>query len=277
MVDRVVTEPVAVAKERETRVLETLSLLIPFDLEGERKIRYGKCGDGSYVLIDRCRPDQDVVSFGIGPSIEFETDMASRGHKVFMFDHTVDALPNQHPGFVWTREGICAGNAPTNNLRSLQAHLERLALKSESLILKIDVEGAEWEIFAEMPEEVLTRFEQIAFEAHELQRIQEADFSSLVKRALCKLRKYFTLCHVHANNFGYVKILDNIPVVDTLELTYIRNGLCNARSSATLYPTDCDTPNFPELPEIRLWFYPFMPGSQRMGIDSGDLATPSVA
>ena len=249
---------------RERRVLRALSHLMPFDLVDERKLLCGAPGDGSYVLVDRCRPDQNVVSFGVGPSIPFEIALAERGHRVFMFDHTIDELPAIHERCVWIKEGISALPGQEPLLRSLDDHLRRIAPSIEPAILKIDVEGVEWEIFAEMPAETMAGFEQIAFEAHNLQNLGEPQFNELVCRALSRLSERFTLCHVHANNFGYIHLIENLPVADTLELTYIRSDLVQRLPSATFYPTIHDTPNFPELPELRLWFYPFMPISDKI-------------
>jgi hypothetical protein len=39
--------------------------------------------------------------------------MAERGHRVFMFDHTIDALPADHERFAWIRQGL--GSAPNSN------------------------------------------------------------------------------------------------------------------------------------------------------------------
>jgi hypothetical protein len=112
MATRVVTEPAWVGIKRQQMVFETLRLLIPFDLPHERKARIGGRGDGSYVLVDRLLKIQPVLSFGIGPSVQFELDMAVRGHDVLMFDHTVDKVPAEHQRFRWFREGIGSHSAP---------------------------------------------------------------------------------------------------------------------------------------------------------------------
>ncbi len=52
----------------------------------------------------------------------------------------------------------------------------------------------------------------------------------------------------------------SIPVAETLELTYVRSDLVTALPSKTVYPTEIDLPNYRTLTELRLWFYPFLPG-----------------
>ena len=258
---RAVEEPVVVGLKRRRLVFDALSLLVPFDLPRERKVRIGEPGDGSYVMVDRLRASQPVMSFGVGPSVEFEMEMAERGHSVFMFDHTIDSLPATHPRFAWFREGITGGPRPEKGLFTLAEHMDKLPSDSQP-ILKLDVEGAEWAVLDEAPTGSLARFEQIALEVHFLYRFEEPLFNAKVQRALRKISSAFTLCHVHANNFSPIRIVAGFPVPEALELTYIRSDLVTRMPSTTLYPTSIDRPNFPQFPDHLLWFFPFLPGSE---------------
>ncbi len=252
------------ADQEIRRALETLALLVPWDLPDHGKVLFGSAGDGAYVLVDICRPTQVILSFGIGPTVNFDWAMAERGHRIIMFDHTIEALPAEHQNFNWIRTGLAASSGSDPALATLEEHLAGLALGTDSPILKIDIEGTEWEVFAALPPHLLRRFEQITFEAHALDRIGELEFSSLVQRGLNNLNAQFTLVHVHANNFGGVCILaDSVPVPYALELTYIRSDLVRRVVSNTFYPTPIDRPNFHILPEVNLWFYPFLPGSEK--------------
>jgi hypothetical protein len=262
------TIPIGYASDSDARastVIAALRLLVPWDLEGQRKVLLGAPGDGSYVLVDRCRPSQAVLSFGIGPTVSFDLAMAERGHRIFMFDHTIDAVPAQHERFTWIRTGLASVSGQSPELATLEEHLARLDLGPDDPILKIDIEGDEWDVFAGLPAAVLRRFEQITFEAHSLSELEKPEFSARVQTALRNLSAHFTLCHVHANNFGTIAVLaDSLPVPEAMELTYIRSDLTRAVRSTTFYPTPYDAPNFPQLPELKLWFYPFMPGSAEM-------------
>jgi Flp pilus assembly protein TadD len=269
---RAVVEPVLVGLKRRRLVFDALSLLRPFDLPEERKVHIGTPGDGSYVMVDRLRASQPVMSFGVGPSVEFETEMAERGHSVFLFDHTIDSLPATHPRFTWFREGITGGQRPEKGLFTLAEHMDKLPSGSQP-IFKIDVEGAEWAVLDEVSTDLLTRFEQIALEAHFLYRFEEPLFNARVQRGLRKLASHFTLCHVHANNFSPIRIVGGFPLPEALELTYIRSDLVRRTPSTTLYPTSIDRPNFPQFPDHLLWFFPFLPGSEAVqppAEDAGD-------
>lgn len=256
---RPVTEPLHAGIARQRAVIETLALLAPSDLPGERKIRIGGPGDGGYVLVDRLRPAQTVMSFGIGPSVTFDLDLAERGHAVLLFDHTIPALPAHHPRFTWFPEGVAGVADRARSLATLADHMARLPPGGEAPLLKMDVEGAEWEVLAETPLALLTRFEQIVIELHGLERLGEPMFRGLAHKVLAALSSAFTLCHVHANNFGAIRMVADFPVPETLEVTYLRRDLARTAPSRTFYPTPLDTGNCLDWPDLPLWFYPFMP------------------
>jgi hypothetical protein len=263
MADRPMTEPLESGIARQRGVFEALSLLTPYDLPAERKIRIGGPGDGGYVMVDRLRPAQAVMSFGVGPSVAFDQDLASRGHAVLLFDHTIAALPAEHAGFTWYAEGVAGAADPARRLYTLADHMAKLPHGGEAPILKMDVEGAEWEVLTETSMGLLRRFEQIVLELHELPRLEERRFRSMAWKALATMSSSFTLCHVHANNFGAIRMVCGFPIPETLEVTYIRSDLVAPAPSMTFYPTPLDTGNSLAWPDYPLWFYPFVPGAAK--------------
>src|SRR5205814_9641505 len=90
----------------------------------------------------------------------------------------------------------------------------------------------------------------------------EAGFNALARRVFAALARDFTLCHVHANNFCTVRVLAGcFPMPETLELSYVKSSLVKRTPSRTVYPTAIDAPNYHQLPELALWHFPFLPGS----------------
>jgi Methyltransferase FkbM domain len=245
-------------------VFDALRLLIPRDVPGVGKIRLGGVGDGGYVLLDRLDPAQTVMSFGVGPTVTFDADMAERGHSVLLFDHTVDALPQEHPRFRWFRQGIAGVTDPAADLFTLAEHMDKLAPGAVDPILKIDVEGAEWEAFGEAPAHLLRRFAQITVEFHALEFLEKPDFNATAMRALAALAQDFAPVHVHANNWGGIGYVGGLPLPTTIEVTYARRDLFRTAPSRTFYPTPLDTPNCDARPDFALWFYPFHPGAEML-------------
>ncbi len=242
-------------------VFDILSLLIPRDVPGCAKIRIGGPGDGGYVLLDRLAPHQIVMSFGVGPTVTFDVDLAERGHMILLFDHTVEGLPQQHPNLHWHRRGLCGETDRAADLATLAEHMALLPHDTIDPILKIDVEGAEWTALAEADPADLRRFAQITLELHDLFRLREPDFRVRAARMLARLAADFALVHVHANNWGEIGDIGGFRMADTLELTYARRDLFPTAPSRTAYPTPLDTPNCDFRPDIALDFWPFQPGA----------------
>ena len=242
-------------------VLGTLSLLTPWDVIGCGKLRIGGNSDGGYVLLDRLRPEQPVLSYGVGLDSSFDFDLARRGHPVFMFDHTVDGPPAaMPPGALFTREGVAASADPEKRLDTVESHLRRHALLGRrDVILKMDVEGSEWQVLSVLPEALLDVFEQIVFEFHWLNGLGREDFAAMVRQTLRRLNTHFTLCHVHANNYADLRLVEGVVVPPVLEATYVRSELITRKPNRTLYPTEYDRPNKPDKKDMVLSIYPFMP------------------
>src|ERR1700683_880951 len=160
---RTILEPASVCTERQRMVFDTLSFLKPFDLVDAAKIRVGGAGDGSYVIVDDTSSRLPVMSFGVGPSVDFEIGMAERGHDVLLFDHTIDALPGVHSRFTWFKEGVAGVSAAEQRLFTLAEHMNKLPRECGGSVLKLDVEGEEWNVFEGVTPETLLRFHQIVF------------------------------------------------------------------------------------------------------------------
>jgi len=237
-------------------IFEMLTLLTPYDID-KPKTRIGTKRDGGYVLADDFH-GQTILSYGIATEISFEMEMAQRGHRIFMFDHTVEALPAMHSNFRFFKEGIAATSDPGRSLFSLQDHMQRHDVREKHMVLKMDVEGAEWSALNSSSPEVLAHFDQIVMEVHNLTRVADQALLRLVGDVLAKLNEQFTLFHVHANNVREVAVVEGFVVPDLLEVSYVRTSTVKRQRSRTVYPTDLDYPNVRGC-DIPMLFYPFLP------------------
>lgn len=245
-------------------VQQALRLLAPRELVGVAKRRIGGADDGGYVLADLLTPDQPVLSLGVGPDISFDLQLAEEGHAIVLFDHTVDALPVQHPGFTWHRLGVTGTPNSNPNLRTLAELITRLPHTVADPILKMDVEGAEWDTLANTDVATLRQFAQITLELHDLLRLEEPAFNTTAQRGLRSLTAAFEVIHVHANNCGHCGYVGGFPCPDTLEITLIRRDLAATRANGTWYPTELDRSNWRGGVDIKLWHFPFAPGSETL-------------
>lgn len=101
-------------------------------------------------------------------------------------------------------------------------------LNETNLILKIDVEGAEWDVLKDIDSNTLESFSQIAIEMHWLDNA-----SRLNEYVKCfkKLSKTHQLVHVHSNNsVGYV-IACNRIIPSVIECLLVRWAGCSFKKS----------------------------------------------
>jgi hypothetical protein len=240
---------------RTRQIRELYDLVRPLGLPGLRKIRIGNAhGDGGYVMVDDFDGITAALSLGIGLDISWDLQMAGMGVEIHQFDHTVEppAEVAGNPLLHFNRCGIAGSNDPASRMRTIGDILASdLAGHPGDLILKIDIDGHEWEVFEAMPDEVLTRFRQICMEIHHpLARPSQRAGRERKLRVLRKLHKAFAPVHLHANNAGPVRVICGLRVPKLLELTYIRRDGQNFVECADAYPGAFDVPNVPSLPEI---------------------------
>lgn len=242
-------------------IFNSLSLLKPYEID-VRKIRLGPAGDGGYVFADLIRPGQTILSYGVDTEYAFDAEMAAQGLKVYMFDHTIEGIVVTHDNMMWVKEGVAGKTSVQDSLYSIQDHLARNNIHGNDLILKMDVEGAEFAALAETPIEVLSRFEQIAVEVHFLTRLVDPVYRAAFDKTFTHVNQAFTLFHVHANNcdtHNNIYIRDGFPMTELIELSFVRSDLVSRSPNRTLYPTVLDYPNVREHKDKLLWFYPFIP------------------
>ena len=246
-------------KNMSIEVFNALSLLMPFAIDIDKN-RHGNARDGGYVLADV--PSQaDVISFGVGPDVTFEFEMAERGRRIFLHDHTVDATPQHHHRFHFAKKGICGVGGETAELATLDHHLAQIEGSNGAFILKMDVEGFEWDVFSTIDIEVLERFEQIAIEVHWLENLGDTGFRHKVITSLSKINKLFTLFHVHANNCAELHFVEGFAVASVLELSFIKSSLVRRSPSTEIYPSSLDQGNHPLRHDHALLFFPFLPST----------------
>ncbi|MFC1694667.1 FkbM family methyltransferase [Pseudomonadota bacterium] len=235
---------------------ETVSLLSPMDVEGGTYIRMGKNFDGGYIMLD-CFHRQNVdaaYSFGISNDVSWDEAVADRGIEVFMFDHTIAQLPKLHPNFHYFKTGL-TGHQKEPNLKTLSKLLtENGHEKCRNLILKMDIEGAEWDVFDETPSVVIQQFSQIVVELHGLVPEREANDSSLILKVLKKINETHQSVHVHANTGGSSLWTGDLVLPNLIEVTFIRRRDFEGKlvKNKRRFPTEIDQPTLAGSPDLDL-------------------------
>ena len=86
--------------------------------------RIGKYGDGGYIMPDVFRAGGIAYSFGINDDVSWDEDMAKRGYNVYMYDHTIEALPYERPEFHFHRCGIASKGLVSPRMDTLEHLLQ---------------------------------------------------------------------------------------------------------------------------------------------------------
>ena len=118
--------------------------------------------------------------------------------------------------------------------------------RSQSLFLKIDIEGSEYEIIEQIIENEGVIY-GLVIEFHDTEARRD-QFKSSIEA----LDKKFDLIHLHANNFAKLA-KDSLPT--TLEITFVKKAENRSRVREISFP-DCnlDSPNNPFAPDYSMYF-----------------------
>lgn len=123
---------------------------------------------------------------------------------------------------------------------------------NNSLFLKMDIEGHEWDNLSTVDENVLSRFDQIVAEFHSFQNIRNPAWSDRAERDLQCLNKTNQAIHVHGNNNGSFQIIAGVAVPEVIEPTWARKISYNFEATDEIYPISLDQPHTPAKPDLFL-------------------------
>lgn len=199
-----------------------------------------------------------AYSFGISDDVSWDLDMARRGYDIFMYDPTIDALPLSNDKFHFFKEGLLGIEVKEKSLNTLENFIKRNGHENKSnMILKMDVEGAEWSFLSTVSSETLSQFDQILFEFHDMTRPKDQSVMNATLACISKINRTHSLVHLHGNNCGLNLILDDkILFPDSLELTYVKTSNYELVDDENIFlPIPLDTSNNGETSDIPLGYW----------------------
>jgi hypothetical protein len=179
-----------------------------------KKARFGPTRDGGYIFAKTNLKNQKIYGFGVGNEIDCEIDL----HEYFkgpvnLFDGTCDynnILPNN---FTYNKVNITKDNI--NNL-----------LKNDTnIIVKMDIEGSEFECLHSIESSILNNIEQLVIEFH-LGYSNINFFYSILQ----KIDQTHKVIHIHGNNCCG---LNAVGLPNVLEVSYINKNICNLDENDT--------------------------------------------
>ena len=237
---------------------EIKQFLIPHQADNLQ--RYGDEYDGGYIfkkdLIDTTKY---IYSYGVGPDdtyITFDKMLAKLNKDVYLYDASI-----KEP---WWNESKFHFKPEYVNSSNILNHIKENAHENETdMVLKMDIEGNEFETLINCDESLFSHYNQIGIEIHDVLNSHLEPYYLINANdptlrwqnkinLFTRLNKYYKLVHIHANNCSAAK---TDGIADVLELTYIRNDCMPDKPEISKQPCPIeglDYRNSHDVPEIHM-------------------------
>lgn len=226
--------------QEQYRIL--LNLLWPHDNLRYKKVRIGEKGDGGCVMLDYF-PGKQALSLGKKGRGFWELELAQKGIKVSQYENSLASTLQPHSNI----ELFVLKVTPTkNDAQNISIHALMEKFKDAyGLIMRLDVEGAEWDILEAIAPTHLECFAQIYVEFH---KVTNSNNYMRYKTIIQKLLRSHLPVHLHYNNAGPAIAFQDFMVADLIEVTFANKKLGSFTPSQETYPCALDYANCP-LPE----------------------------
>ena len=218
-------------------------------------IRLGPEGDGGYLVPNDLAGISACFSPGVGIVSGFENDCANLGMHVYLADKSVDNPVKEHQLFHFKKKFV--GVTSNDDFMTIDNWVKESSLNNDSdLLLQIDIEGYEYEVFLSMSDTLIKRFRVIVAEFHSLDQLWNQPFFKLASRAFDKILQTHACIHIHPNNCCGSLRKGDIEIPRVLEFTFLRHNRTGNTSYQKIFPNTLDFDNTKnqtlELP--RCWY-----------------------
>jgi hypothetical protein len=198
---------------RETRARQVREALLEelrtVTLKNCNLKRYGGAHDGGYLMCENLTGGvQAALSYGIDTEDNWGCDVSRQlAVPVHEYDCFTPYRPTCDGGrFVFHDEcvGPKAGTIEGHRFDTIASQIARHGDSNGAWLVKIDIEGAEWDSLTATPDAVMERIVQMPMELH---GTDEAKFLEVVRR----LKRHFYLVNLHFNNFACTSNIQPFP------------------------------------------------------------------
>ena len=231
-------------------VKQLLELLYPINCE-KGLIRLGPERDGGYLVPDDLDGIEACFSPGVSNVSGFEKDCANRNIKVFLADASVNAPTETDDLFDFIPMFI--GSMNNDSYLTLDKWVNsKIPDTSKELLLQMDIERAEYEVFHSLSEKTINRFRIMVIEFHDLDEIWNYPFFKVMSRVFKKILQTHHCVHIHPNNITNKRKLNGIETVQAMEFTFYKKERINKVRYQTSFPHKLDRDNSPKEPTVVL-------------------------
>lgn len=239
-------------RAREQQARDALfAELQPVKLANCELDRFGEKHDGGYLTCRNLLADvKSAYSYGIsgydGWGCQVSTELKVPVHQYDCFNTNAPLCPTGKP--VFHPECIAGSRFTDSDGRLFDSMASQFAKNGDAgkhVIVKMDVEGAEWDSILKTPDAVLEKIDQMIFELH---GVETANIARIFEVVL-KLKKHFHVAHLHINNHSCASEFPPFPGW-AYEVTFVSKRLAKADPQGTVtLPHPLDTPNNPLAPD----------------------------
>ena len=211
--------------------------------------RFGEPHDGGYPLCANLLADVKAgYSYGISGYDGWGCDVSRQLHVTV---HEYDCFDVREPpcsGGNTVFHGECVGTTRSTQdgrpFDTLGNQFGRNGHAGMRLVMKIDVEGAEWDSFLSAPDSVFEQIDQLDVEFHHVEDPKYID-------TLRRLKRFFYIAHVHYNNFSCDPALRPFPSW-AFEVLLVNKRIAVTDGTAALAgPPGVDAANNPSWPDCQ--------------------------
>lgn len=222
-------------------VLDLITKLKPQNC-GKDLMRIGSDRDGGYLVPVDLNGIRYCFSAGVGTSTDFEDHLALLNIRSFLADFSVDRLPIERPEFVFDKKYLGAND--TDIFFTIKSWKEKyLRDCKEDLLLKMDIEGAEYEVLISTPSSVLETFRIMVVEFHYLHKMFDPLVYTLYKACFERILRDFHVAHIHPNNCCGSVRKSRIEVPTTMEFTFYNKRRVRVATDEHHFPHALDRDN----------------------------------
>lgn len=203
--------------------------------------RFGDAHDGGYLLCGNLLTEAQVAySYGINGTDNWGCQISEilkvAVHQYDCFNTAVPFCPGGDTRF----HAECVGPEPSTfeglPFDSVGNQVSKNGDAGKRVVMKMDVEGSEWESLLKTPDSVFNEIDQLAVEFHE---VEAPTFLATVER----LKQFFHVAHLHTNNFSCEPGFDPFPG-EVFEALLVSKRLAKIDPSVNARgPSPLDAPN----------------------------------
>jgi hypothetical protein len=215
--------------------------------------RFGEPHDGGYLL---CANLLGAVkagySYGISGYDGWGCDVSRRLHVIVHQYDCFNLTEPMCPDGMTMFHGECVGTTRSvqdgRPFDTLAGQFAKNGDAEKALVMKMDVEGAEWESFLFAPDSVFEHIDQMDVEFH---HVDDRTFVAAMQR----LKEFFVVVHVHYNNFSCDPGAAPFPTW-AFEVLLVNKRIAKTDGSpAAAGPTPLDAPNNKDAADCQAVFH----------------------